>query len=115
MNLTQIAFVIFALVAAGGVTMALMIAAKKPIPSFMPPGHGLAGLVALAVLLAANLIGPDTTERAWWAFGVFAAGFSGAALLFRVIFKNKPPLLMVAGHGSIGAIGLYLLYGVAFG
>ncbi len=114
MNLTQIAFVLFALVAAGGLTMAAMIAAKIKIPSFMGPGHGLAGLAALGVLLAANLGGPVTPEHAWWAFGVFAAGLVGGVSLFRVIFKGKTPLLMVAMHGSIGAVGLYLLYGVAF-
>lgn len=114
MSLTQIAFFFFAAIAAGGLLMAGMILGKIRIPAFLGPAHGVGGLAALAVLLVANLQGEATPERAWWALGVFAAGFSGGLLFFRVLFRNAAPILLVAGHGSVAAVGLYLLYGVAF-
>ena len=115
MTLTQIAFLLFAAIAAGGLTLTAIIAAGKRVPGFMAAGHGLGGLAALGTLFAANLLGGDATpERAWWALVVFLGGLVGGLLLFRVLFRNKTPLALVAVHGSVGALGLYLLYGVAF-
>lgn len=113
-NLTQIAFALFAAIAAGGLCMLAMIVAKIRLPSFFAPAHGLGGLGALAVLFAANLTGEATPALAWWALGVFSAGLVGGLLLFRVLFKNGAPLFLIAGHGSVAVLGLYLLYGVAF-
>jgi len=112
MTLTQIAFVMFAGAASGGLLMVAMIAAGKKIPALIHTGHGLFALAALAVLFAANLQGPETPERAWWALGVFASGLVGGLLFFRVLFPGKPTLLLASMHGSLAAIGLYLLYGV---
>ena len=115
MTLPQIGFVLFAAVAAGGVTMALLLAARMRIPGFLGPAHGLAGLAALAFLFYVNLQGgPSTPPAAWWAFGIFFAGFVGGVVLFRVLFKGKATLPLALLHGSAGAIGLYLLYGTAF-
>ena len=114
MGLTQVAFLLFAAIAAGGLLMAGMIIGKFRIPAFLGPAHGLGGLAALAVLFAANLQGEATPERAWWALGVFAAGLVGGLLFFRVLFKNAAPLFLVAGHGSVAVLGLYLLYPLAF-
>lgn len=114
MNLTQIAFLLFAAIAGGGLLMAGMIIGKFRIPAFLGPAHGLGGLAATALLFAANLQGEATPERAWWALGVFAAGLVGGLLFFRVLFKNAAPLFLVAGHGSLAGIGLYLLYPLAF-
>ena len=110
----QIAFAVIAAVAAGGVLMAVMIAAKRSIPSVMGPGHGLGGLFGVGLLLAAILRSPSADSRAWLAWGVLAAGLAGGALFFAILFRKRAPLLLVAGHGSLGAIGLYLLYRVAF-
>lgn len=114
MSLTQIAFLFFAAIAAGGLLMAGIIVAKRKVPSFLPPLHGLGGLGAVAVLFAANLMGEATPDRAWWALVVFTAGLVGGLLFFRVLFKNAAPLLLVAGHGSLAVLGLWLLYPVAF-
>lgn len=115
MNLMQIAFIVFAAIAAGGLLMAAMIAVKARIPAFMSAGHGLGALGALALLFVANLQGGEATPAlAWWALIVFLAGFTGGMLLFRVLFKNKAPLPLALVHGSIGTLGLYLLYGAAF-
>lgn len=115
MSHIQLAFLLFAAIAAGGVLMALLILAKIKIPSFIPPAHGLGGLAALAFLFWVNLQGGDATpERAWWALVVFTGGFVGGLLFFRVLFKQSAPLFLVAGHGSVAALGLWLLYGAAF-
>lgn len=114
MNLTQIAFLLFAAIAAGGLMMAAMILGKMRIPAFLGPAHGLGGLAAVAVLAAANLLGDSTPERAWWALGVFTAGLVGGLIFFRVLFKHSAPLFLVAGHGSVAALGLFLLYPLAF-
>ncbi|MGQ0699625.1 MAG: hypothetical protein ACT4PZ_15455 [Panacagrimonas sp.] len=115
MSLIQIAFLFFAAIAAFGLLMAGMIAGKVKLPAFFGPAHGLGGLAALAFLFYVNLQSDATPERAWWALGVFAAGFVGGLLLFRVrLFKGMPLLLQAVGHGSAAALGLWLLYPVAF-
>lgn len=114
MSLIQITFTLFAAIAAGGLLMAGMIALKMRVPALLGPAHGLGGFAALCLLFAANLQNPATPDRAWWALLVFTAGFIGGLLLFRVLFRNTPPLLLVAGHGSVAILGLYLLYGVTF-
>ncbi len=111
MSFTQIAFLLFAAIAAGGLTMAAIIAFGKSPPSFMGPGHGIGGLAACGLLFYANLQGGDATpEAAWWALIVFVSGLAGGLLLFRVLFKGATPLILIAGHGSVAALGLYLLY-----
>jgi hypothetical protein len=115
MTLPQIAFVLFAAVASGGVLMTGLIVFRVRLPGFLGPAHGLAGLAALVFLFGINLHGGDATPSTqWWALGVFFAGFVGGLLLFRVLFKEKAPLPLAALHGSIGAVGLWLLYGSAF-
>lgn len=114
MSLIQIAFFFFAAIAAGGLLMAGMMLGKVKIPSFLGPAHGLGGLAALAVLFTANLQAEATPDRAWWALVVFAGGLVGGLLFFRVLFKNQAPMFLVAGHGSVAALGLFLLFPVAF-
>lgn len=115
MSLLQIAFLFFAAIAAGGVLMAALIVFKAKVPSFFPPSHGIGGLAALGLLFVANLqLGDSTPTAAWWALGVLTAGLIGGLLFFRVLFKQSAPLWLIAGHGSVAAVGLYLLYGAAF-
>ncbi|MGQ0502325.1 MAG: hypothetical protein ACT4P0_06920 [Panacagrimonas sp.] len=114
MSMIQIAFLVLAAIASGGLLMTGLIAANKPIPGFLGPAHGLGALVGIGLLLAANLQDAMTPERAWWAFAVFSAGAAGGLIFFQLIFKNRAPLWAALAHGSVGAVGLYLLYGVAF-
>lgn len=115
MSLIQISFLFFAAIAAGGLLMAGLILAKVKVPALLPPAHGLGGLAAVALLFYANLqLGDAAPDRAWWALAVFAAGLVGGLLFFRVLFKQSAPLFLIAGHGSVAALGLFLLYGVAF-
>lgn len=111
MTLTQTSFAAFAAVAAGGILMTFMIGLHARIPRVFSDGHGLAGLFALSLLFAANLRGGEsTTTTAWWALGILLAGFTGGMLLFRVVFRHRATLPLVAMHGSLAAAGLYLLY-----
>lgn len=114
MSLTQIAFLFLAAIAAGGLTIAALIVAKVKLPAFFGPAHGLGGLAAVGLLFAANLLGDATPDRAWWALVVFTGGLVGGLLFFRVLFKNAAPLYLIAGHGSVAVLGLWLLYPVAF-
>jgi hypothetical protein len=115
MSLLQIAFLVLAVIASGGVLMAAMILFKLKLPSFFPPSHGIGALAALALLFVANLqYGDALPSGAWWALGVLTAGLIGGLLFFRVLFKQSAPLWLIAGHGSVAALGLYLLYGAAF-
>lgn len=116
MDLFQIAFLMFSAIAAGGLGMAVMIALGLRVPAFMGTAHGLGALASMAVLFVACLRGEASTpELAWWALVVFLGGLVGGLLLFRVLFVRKTPLALVAVHGSVAALGLYLLYGPTFG
>jgi hypothetical protein len=114
MTLEQLAFVFFAAVALGGALMSGLIAAKLRVPRGLAPLHGLGGLAGVGLLLTANLSHAAATPRAWLALGVFAAGLAGGVLFFAILFPKRTPLPLIAAHGSLGAIGLYLLYRVAF-
>jgi hypothetical protein len=114
MSLLQLSFACFAAIALGGLLMAGLIAAKVPVPRFIPPLHGLGGLAGVGLLLAANLRAAAVPERAWLALGVFAAGLAGGVLFFMILFPKRTPPLLIAGHGGLALLGLYLLYGVAF-
>lgn len=115
MTLTQLAFFAFAAIAAGGLGLTLLILLRVRFPSWLGMGHGLGGLASLALLLVANLRGGDATPmQAWWALLVFLAGLIGGLILFRVLFKDRATLPLALMHGSVGGVGLYLLYGAAF-
>lgn len=115
MTMTRLAFWLFAAVASGGLLMTLAIALKVSFPRGIGAIHGLAGLGAMCVLFAANLRGEAATpEAAWWALGVFTGGFVGGVSLFRVIFRDRATLPLIALHASAGSAGLYLLYLAAF-
>lgn len=115
MTMLQWVFAGFAAVASGGVLMCVLIATNTRIPTLISTGHGLAALGVLALLFGLNLRGGDATPAlAWWALGVMAGGFVGGLLLFRVLFRSRAPLPLALLHGSVGSVGLYLLYQAAF-
>ena len=114
MGLLQIVFIIFAAVASGGVLMLGLILARVIIPSFLGPAHGLAAFAALGLLLTANMQSAETPARAWWALAVFFGGFLGGLLFFKILYPKSAPAILALAHGSVAALGLYLLYGAAF-
>jgi hypothetical protein len=114
MNLLHTAFYFFALVAAGGLTIAVLIGARVQFPGLLPIGHGAAGFAALIFLLVTLMRTLETSGSAWWALAVFTAGFLGGVLMVWLKFPKNPPLLLIAGHGIVAGIGLYLLWAASF-
>ncbi len=116
MTLFLIAFVMFAAGAAGGVLFAVLRLANVHYPRWFGAGHGLLGLTAVCVLgyaVSQSVDGAPRTQ-ATWALGVFIAGLLGGVTFFRLLPRPRRPMLLVLGHGALGLVGLYLLYGVAF-
>lgn len=114
MSLVQIVFYIFCAIAFGGASIATAIWLNIRLPSVLPILHGLGGLVAIG-LLAYVLAGmPSEASNLWWPFIILGAGFLGGVLFFRVLYPRKAPHFLIAGHGLVGLIGLFLLYRIAF-
>ena len=116
MSLFQIAFFAFAAGACGGLLFTVLVAWGVRYPRWMGAGHGGIGLLALGVLVYALLEAPAdaSTERAWWALGVFALALLGGLSLFRWLFPQRRPLVLALLHGGLALVGLYLLYPFAF-
>lgn len=108
--LLQSAFLLFGLIAAFGLLLSLLIARRVRFSGLLPLAHGIAGFGALGFLLFVLTQTPSAPVHAWWAFGLLTIGFLGGIVLFRVLFPRSPPLLLVAGHGLIGLVGLYFLW-----
>lgn len=100
-----IAFGILALVAAGGVLMLAIAASGHKIPKPLGILHGLGALFGVALVW-----GGLGLDKGFWAGAVLTAALIGGAVLFKVIFKGKRPLVFVIGHGALAGVGLYLLY-----
>lgn len=114
MDLLNIAFIWFALIAAGGLLIATLITAAKHFPKLLPIGHGVGGFAALIFLLVVLMRMSHAPERAWWAFALFSASLAGGVVLFRLMFPGRAPLVLIMGHGIFGVAGLYLLWTAAF-
>lgn len=115
MDWLQISFWVFAAVAFGGAGLTALMAVGITIPKWLGTAHGMAALAGLALLFAVNLgLGAALPALAWWALGVFLAGFVGGMLFFRVLMPGRAPLWLAFGHGSVGLLGLCLLYLAAF-
>lgn len=102
-----IAFWLLVIAALGGIAMAALDGATRPLRM----GHGaIAGLGLLCLLIGA-LIEPGTLV--WTAFALLAIGFGAGAVLFGLVWQHSaPPRPIVLGHGLINGLGLTLL-GVA--
>jgi hypothetical protein len=114
-NVHELVLLGFGTVALGGMAVAVRLFAKGSAPLWLRNVHGLAGLAALVALFAMNLLGEAATPtRAWWAFGLLLAGFTGGMVLLRVLFQPKPPSWLVLFHAAIGITGIVLLYTAFF-
>ncbi|QQD19138.1 hypothetical protein I6N98_04595 [Spongiibacter nanhainus] len=115
MSAYVILFWVFASLAAGGLLIGLCYTTRVSLPSWLGAAHGMAGLFAVGAFFIVNLLhAPQAGVLAWWSLGAFAAGVVGGLLLFRVLFPGKAPIWSMMMHGSVAAVGLYLLYAVAF-
>lgn len=116
MNLVQWAFVVLAAGASGGLLFVMLLMAGKRYPRWFGAGHGVLGLMGLA-LMGFALFGQGAVlpTRAYWGFAVVAAALLGGATLFRLVHRDRRPLPLAVAHGTLALAGLVLLYPIAFG
>lgn len=116
MSLFQIAFLMLAAGACGGVLFAVLQGLRIAYPRWFGAGHGLLGLAGVGTLAWAvvHLPGATLASPAVWALGAFAAALLGGVTLFRWLSPQRRPLVLVLMHGGLALLGLYLLYPVAF-
>ncbi|MBS62929.1 hypothetical protein [Salinisphaera sp.] len=104
------AFWLLLIATVGGVAMAALDAAMRPLRI----GHGVIAGAGLACLLVGAFMHPGTLV--WSAFALTAIGFSAGAVFFGVIYKHQaPPRILVLGHGALNALGVLLLAVAVFG
>lgn len=113
MTLIQIAFLLLAAGACGGLLMTFLVAVRVRYPSLLGSGHGVAGLLGLALLYVAHLRGA-APEGAWWGVIVITFAMLGGLVLLRTLFAEKIPLAVALAHGGLAGFGLYLIYPLAF-
>jgi hypothetical protein len=67
--------------------MASLIGLNRAYPPWLGDAHGIVGLVALACLFAANLLGGDrTAPLAWWALILLTLTLVGGLTVFALFF-----------------------------
>lgn len=106
-----------AVVASGGLLLALLSITNMRYPSWFGLGHGglaLVGLVALGYAL--YNAGPDASipQAAFWALGLLAAAFLGGALFFGVLFRHAKPRWAIMAHGGLALAGVVVLFFAAY-
>ncbi|ERJ20553.1 hypothetical protein T35B1_00335 [Salinisphaera shabanensis T35B1] len=98
------AFWLLLVAALGGLTMAVLDGATRPLRI----GHGAIAGVGLLCLLIGAFIQPGLLV--WSAFALVAIGFGAGAVFFGVIFKHRaPPRFLIIGHGALNGLGVLLL------
>jgi len=107
----QVAAILFAMAAAGGLLMLVMClrGADRP-PTWLALGHGALAVAGLITLILAA-VNDGLPQLAQIALGVFVlAALGGSFLFFGYHLKNRPlPKPIIIGHGLIAATGLALL------
>lgn len=107
----EIAAVLFALAALGGVTMLVVRLRDAPRPpTWLAVGHGLIALSGLVALGVAYYQTPLPTP-AGWALVVFILAALGGASIF-VLFhlaERAIPVWIILGHGAVALTGFGLL------
>ena len=107
----QLAAILFALAALGGLTMAGMRLSGTPRPpTWLALGHGAMAVAGLIALIYAAATQPLPT-MALAALGCFVLAAAGGATIF-VLFhlREKPlPVPLVLGHGALAATAFVLL------
>ena len=107
----QLAAVLFALAAVGGLTMAGMRLSGTPRPpTWLALGHGAMAAAGLIALIYAAATEPLPT-LALAALGCFVLAAAGGATIF-VLFhlRERPlPIPLVLGHGAIAVTAFVLL------
>jgi len=109
-----IPIIVFLGTAYGGYVLSNQIKKEKSILSPVLDFHrysAIAGIIILAIVILFS----DTTNLSIAAFVILLGAFFGGVFLFRLVFKNQlPPMLMIYGHGGIAIMGIVLLITTLF-
>jgi len=114
----QIAAIVLALAAVGGLTLAVIRLRGAPWPPlWLALGHGAVAATGVGLLIYAAISPAGIPALAQVALGIFIlAALGGAVLLLGFHLRSKAlPIPFVLGHGLIAATGLVLLLLSAFG
>src|SRR5688572_9950214 len=113
----QIAAILFALAALGGLTMAgIRLSGTPRPPTWLALGHGAiaaAGLVTLLYTVATQSV-PTVAMAAAVVFVLAALGGATIFVLFHLRLKPLP-IPLVLGHGAVAITGFVLLLIAIFG
>ena len=109
-----ISILVFLGTACSGYVLSTQIKKEKDILSPVLDFHrysALAGIIILAIVIAFI----DTTKLVMAAFIIILGAFIGGIFLFRLVFNNQaPPMLVVYGHAGIAIMGIVLLMTTVF-
>lgn len=102
------ALVLFAIAAAGGLLLAYLRIADKPLPMPLALLHGALAAAGLIALALGALGGGAAQARA--ALGLFVVAALGGFALFSFHVRKKPlPIAVVAVHGLVAVVAFLLL------
>ena len=117
MTMLKVAAALFALSAAGGLTMAFIrVGSKQNPPAWLAMGHGLMAASGLTLLIFANFAA-TVPAFALYALCLFlVAALGGLFLNLRYQWRNEPlPIGLMVGHALLAVVGFALLLVVVFG
>ena len=107
----QVAAVLFALAALGGLTMvAIRLSGTPRPPTWLALGHGAIAAMGLIVLIYTAATEPIPTI-VFAALGCFVLAAAGGVTIFALFhLREKPlPIPLVLGHGAIAVTAFVLL------
>jgi hypothetical protein len=112
MNVMNVAAVVLALAALGGLTLAAIRLRGAPAPpTWMALGHGAVAATGLGILIYAAATPPGIPVLAQAALAVFVVAALGGAVMFLGFHRKGRalPIPLVLGHGLIAVTGYVLL------
>lgn len=111
--MTNVAIILFAVAALGGLTLAAMRFRNRPLPMSLALIHGVVAAAGLVLLLIVAL-GANGTSPQKLALIIFVVAALGGFYLFsRHVRGRELPIPMVVIHGLVAVVAFVtLLYGV---
>ena len=105
----NIAAVVFAIAAVGGVVLALHVLRGKFAPWALSLVHALLGATGLALLILVVFQGLRGSLVVWSLAAFLVAALGGFYLASAHLRKRLPPAIAVVGHASLAVVGFVLL------
>lgn len=103
------AFILFAVAAVGGLTIATLSFKGRPIPWALTLGHGALGATGLVLLIVALLMGSAPAMIKWVLAILIVAALGGFYLLSFHLRKERHPRPFILIHALLAATGVVLL------